>query len=480
VRGLYSYVGNHADGSVPLRVPDEPGEYRIGYFTARTLIGSTPITVGAVQAQLQVPAQVVAGARFEVQWQGPDNPGDRLLVADADGKRTGSYAYTGNHDDGIAPLRAPEVPGSYEVVYLTGDQAIGSAGFSVLDVAAALQAPESVTAGHRLAVDWEGPGNSGDVIQIVDPASGNDLAYDYIGNGEGNTVLVTAPLAAGEFELQYVTAGGRILARRPLAVTPAPVLPGQLRVLAPTRLALSADDAVEIILDASGSMLQRLDGERRIDIAKRTLSTLVEQTIPPGTGFALRVFGHKQADSCRTDLEMPLAPLDAAGVSATVANLTAMNLARTPIAASLALTEQDLKAVRGERIVVLLTDGEETCDGDPAAVIAALRERGADVRVNIVGFAIDDTQLQNSFERWARLGGGRYFNARGESELTDALSRSVSPAYVVTDAQGRQVAQGLAGGPVLRLPPGDYRLAAGAKAYEIRIVSEEMTTLTLD
>ena len=44
------------------------------------------------------------------------------------------------------------------------------------------------------------------------------------------------------------------------------------------------------------------DGRRRIDIAKETLATLLQQTIPDGTPFALRVFGNHEADSCRTDL----------------------------------------------------------------------------------------------------------------------------------------------------------------------------------
>ena len=68
------------------------------------------------------------------------------------------------------------------------------------------------------------------------------------------------------------------------------------------------DDAVEIILDASGSMLQRQNGERRIEIARRTLARLVADTIPAGTGFALRVFGNREADAAPI-LRSPLARL---------------------------------------------------------------------------------------------------------------------------------------------------------------------------
>ena len=78
----------------------------------------------------------------------------------------------------------------------------------------------------------------------------------------------------------------------------------------------------EIILDASGSMLQRQNGERRIEIARRTLARLVADTIPAGTGFALRVFGNREADACRSDLEIPLGPLDVAAASAVINAIT--------------------------------------------------------------------------------------------------------------------------------------------------------------
>ena len=152
---------------------------------------------------------------------------------------------------------------------------------------------------------------------------------------------------------------------------------------------LAAGSAVEIILDASGSMLQKIGTQRRIDIAKQTLTRLTTKSIPAGTPFAMRVFG-REVDSCQTDLDLPLKPLDPAVVAAYIAKLVVKNNAKTPIGASLDKVADDLKAVRGERLVILLTDGEETCGGDAAAAIEKLKKSGVGLRVNIVGFAIDD------------------------------------------------------------------------------------------
>ncbi|MFV2064448.1 MAG: hypothetical protein ACC726_13205, partial [Chloroflexota bacterium] len=48
---------------------------------------------------------------------------------------------------------------------------------------------------------------------------------------------------------------------------------------------------VEIILDTSGSMRGRLEGSRRIDVARKALQRLVRNTLPEGVPVALRTFG---------------------------------------------------------------------------------------------------------------------------------------------------------------------------------------------
>src|SRR5690606_31486238 len=143
-----------------------------------------------------------------------------------------------------------------------------------------------------------------------------------------------------------------------------------------------AGSAIGLVLDASGSMLQRLEGTRRIEIARQGLIDAVTRHLPAGTPVALRVFGHREANACRTDLEIPLGPLVPESAQATIRAIEARNLARTPIADSLARMESDLASASGTRTVVLVTDGEETCHGDPGAVIQELIDKGFDMRLN--------------------------------------------------------------------------------------------------
>jgi len=235
--------------------------------------------------------------------------------------------------------------------------------------------------------------------------------------------------------------------------------PGQLLVVSGDgEEGSTAAGAVELILDASGSMLQRLEGRRRIAIAREVLAEAVTEHLPPGTPVALRVFGQKEPNACRTDLEIPLGPLDPDSARTVIENIQARNLARTPIADSLARVESDLAGAVGIRTVVLVTDGEETCDGDPEAVIRELRGKGLGVYLNIVGFALDDIELESRFEDWARLGGGRYFQATDPESLSRALADALKVPFSVFDASGERVARGIVDGEALELSPGIYKV----------------------
>jgi von Willebrand factor type A domain len=257
----------------------------------------------------------------------------------------------------------------------------------------------------------------------------------------------------GEFE----TATAIATVKPEPSPTPAP---GTIRVVGDEtkgeRVSLGKDVAVELILDTSGSMLEELEpGKTRIDVAKEVMSRLVRKTLPGGVPVALRVFGD-EPDSCDTKLAVPLAPLDAKAMAATIEGIELVNLVNTPLGASLEAVKDDLAGATGPKIVVLVTDGEETCGGDPEAAIKALRKAGLDVHVNIVGFALDDDALKKTFRRWAKLGHGSYFDASGAGDLGGAIAQAVQPPFTILDAHGKTVGTGIVGGAPVSVPAGTY------------------------
>jgi hypothetical protein len=211
---------------------------------------------------------------------------------------------------------------------------------------------------------------------------------------------------------------------------------------------------VEILLDTSGSMRDRIGKRTRISIARDVLRRLVGETLPEGLPVALRTFD--PARRCGSTLLAPLGPLDRESMLAKVKDITAAKATRTPLAATLGQVANDLAQARGKAIVVLITDGDETCQGDPEAVIRGLIASGLDVRINIVGFAIDDEALQAELERWAQIGGGEAFGADDAESLDAGIAAALAAPYRVLDEAGEVVGEGAVGGDPVSLPPGSY------------------------
>jgi hypothetical protein len=262
-----------------------------------------------------------------------------------------------------------------------------------------------------------------------------------------------------------------------------PPEPGSLRVVSPDDGILGApsadgaapaaveaaavpDVAVELVLDTSGSMLKRLGRERRIDVAKSVLRDLVNEQLRAGTPVALRTF-RPVALSCETELAVPLGQLDPASMIATIDALTIPKSVRTPLAAAIAAVGDDLASVTGPRVVVVVSDGRESCGGDPEAAVRSLIEQGFDVSVNVVGLGLD-RKSRKTIARLADVGNGHYYDARSASDLRDALRAAFGAPYEVLDASGAVVGNGTVDGAPMELLPG---------AYRVRLVGTEPVTL---
>jgi Ca-activated chloride channel family protein len=164
---VYAKTGN----PVTLRAPDLPGAYEIRYHRGAAnyaVDASAPLTVKDVQATIEAPAQVDAGATFKVTFSGPNNKGDFIGVdrAGAADRDYGPYVYSSKGSP--AEMRAPDEPGSYLVRYHLGQsyRVIASSPLTVGATGATLEAPPGVTAGSEVTVAWTGPAGEGDFVSI--------------------------------------------------------------------------------------------------------------------------------------------------------------------------------------------------------------------------------------------------------------------------------------------------------------------------
>ena len=163
----------------------------------------------------------------------------------------------------------------------------------------------------------------------------------------------------------------------------------------------------------------------------------------------------------------------------------------TPISLALQRAGEDLKAGENVRnVIIMVSDGEETCDGDPCAVAAALAASEAEVRIDVVGFGLEP-QVAQTLRCITENSGGRYIDAQNGDALAQTLEELIAaslkrstlrfiaigpdgkPAQVslssFRDAQGKsmfgarnpetdkQIEAAFEGEQLIALPPGEYR-----------------------
>lgn len=176
------------------------------------------------------------------------------------------------------------------------------------------------------------------------------------------------------------------------------------------------------ILDASGSMWQKLGDEHKIAVARSVMKNLV-QSLPAEATFGLVAYGHNRKSDCN-DIEtlVPLVPLDRVAFSA---KLDAINpQGKTPIAKSIAHALEAVKSAGTSVNIILVSDGLETCEGNACELVRQAREQGVKITLHVVGFGIEEKD-QSPLECIAQAGGGQYFPANNADELTGALQQTV-------------------------------------------------------
>lgn len=186
-----------------------------------------------------------------------------------------------------------------------------------------------------------------------------------------------------------------------------------------------------IVFDASGSMagnmVQGLFSDvTRIDEVRKALA----EVLPGATKFrkvGLVTYGPGPYLKCNVALDFPPTPNAAERIMRAV---NALNPAgKTPLVAGVeeAAKVLDEKSERG--VIVLLTDGEETCGGAPCSLGKTLKANGR-LTVHVVGFQLKNfswtgAQSMLDVKCLAEETGGLYITAENRKELVDAFQKTL-------------------------------------------------------
>ncbi len=460
-------------GSVTYLAAVEPGEaYTVQVFQPRSSIVVTFDTSASVATQLSA---ILAGLRSLADGMADQREAVRIVPFDE------QPLLPGWSDD---PLEITDALNRFSL-----SESSSAAEANLRDAATDLAAREGGRA--VMLVTDAATSSKGDTAELWSAlASSRPRVFAVEVGGEGERPAIERHHLMADWAMSsgaratYARGGADVQAafdrlattlRRPVAYTlkvqsspeqlPPPP-PGHIAVLAPEvggvrPAVIGKDAAIALVLDTSGSMRKRLEGRRRIDVAKAVLTTLVREDIPPGVDVSLRSFSGEKR-SCSSVSTQPMGPLDPDLMAEAIEGLDAPKPAGTPLAASIAAVAEDLAGVTGPRIVVVVSDGKEGCRGDPGREAQRLRQSGIDVTLNLVGLALDK-KTRHGNARIAKLGGGTYFDAADAETLGEALRAAISAPFEVRDGSGELVARGTVGGDPVDAPSG---------IYEVRVLVE--------
>ena len=244
------------------------------------------------------------------------------------------------------------------------------------------------------------------------------------------------------------------------------------------------DRAVEIVVDASRSMWGQIGGKPKMEIAKTILED-VSYWFSDDLDLALRAYGDttasEQNNCADSSLLVPFADGNREHIRYAISGLRPTG--QTPIAYALQQAARDFSASDSDRAVVLVSDGIESCGGDPVAAAYALRQQG--IVVHLIGFGLGSAADEDavSLRAVANASGGRYVTAGSAEELKAALVQTVATPFSVY-RDNTEVGNGSLGSDdVLLLPEGDYRVRLHSSPpvdTQVSLGPREKTMLTLE
>lgn len=189
---------------------------------------------------------------------------------------------------------------------------------------------------------------------------------------------------------------------------------------------------VEIILDSSGSMANYMGSKTRMDLAKESIKKFAS-SLPEEASISLRVYGHKgtgsDADkkmSCSAN-ELVYSPQPYNQGKLDQALNSFKPAGWTPLAQAIIEAQKDLSQYKGDHnqnIVYVVSDGIETCDGDPIAAAKSLKDSGVAPVVNIIGFDLKSSD-QKQLEDMAKAAGGTYVNVKNQDQLKNEFDKTI-------------------------------------------------------
>lgn len=219
------------------------------------------------------------------------------------------------------------------------------------------------------------------------------------------------------------------------------------------------DTKLLLVLDVSGSMKEDdASGDTKMEAAKKALTEVIAN-LPDNAQVGLRVYGatvqggKPTPEACAdTQLVQPIGTVDKAALTKTINDFEPKG--ETPIAYSLEKSLEDVGDT-GKRNVILVSDGEESCDPDPCDTVKKLIGSGVDLQIDTVGLAVN-SKAKKQLTCIAEAGNGTYYAASDADDLVSSLTRLSTRAMQPFTIMGEPVTAGRTAETAPEITAGQY------------------------
>lgn len=201
------------------------------------------------------------------------------------------------------------------------------------------------------------------------------------------------------------------------------------------------------LVDASLSMKNQWQGGNKWYTAVNTISQIADSLNKmPNVEIGMRVFGHMYHEpdkNCRdSKLEVAIDSNNAAKIKYKLEQITPKGI--TPLVYSIEKSANDFGSKPGKNFLIVVTDGEDACEGDPCAAALALQENNVVLKPFIIGMAIQPRSFDNinCIGKLTNTGSSAEFKSTFTAAVMDAISKT-SIQINLNDESGKPTETGV-------------------------------------
>ena len=173
------------------------------------------------------------------------------------------------------------------------------------------------------------------------------------------------------------------------------------------------------------------NGKYKIDTAKDTIIHAINKLNTDKVNTSLMTFNK----GCE-DIDLLVSPKNTESSKLINKMKLIYPASLTPLAKSIQAAGEVLKNTNQYTRLVVVSDGNDTCNGEPIKAVKELKEQyGINVEVFTIGYSVDSS-TKYILQQMAEAGGGEYFNVENDTDFTDAFNNIIPPEDRDSDWDG--------------------------------------------